>query len=309
MSEKKVSLGRKLRLDMSRNYQVYLMALPAVILLFVFAYVPMYGITIAFTKYRPYLGFLGSEWVGLKHFTDFFASVFAWRLIRNTLLLSVYSFIFGFPLPIILALTLNEVRNRYFKRITQTISYMPYFISTVVICGMMREFFSYEGVITQIFSLVTGSAPTNLLGDPANFRTIFVVSSLWQHMGWDSIIFLAALANVDQQLYDSAKIDGAGRLKQLQHVTLPGITPTIIILMILSVGSLLAINDSKILLLYSPMTYETADVIGTYVYRRGIRQSDYSFATAVGLMNTVVNFLLLIFANWFSRKTAEHSLW
>ena len=186
---------------------------------------------------------------------------------------------------------------------------MPYFISTVVICGMMREFFSFEGVITQIISQFLNVEPTNLLGDPANFRTIFVASSLWQHVGWDSIIFLAALSNVDQQLYDSAKIDGAGRMKQLRYVTLPGITPTIIVLMILNVGSLLAINDSKILLLYSPMTYETADVIGTYVYRRGIRQSDYSFATAVGLMNTVVNFLLLVFANWFSRKTTEHSLW
>lgn len=309
MLTKKLSFKQRLRLDMSRNYQAYLMAVPAIVLLFIFAYVPMYGVVIAFNKYRPFLGILGSEWVGLQHFKDFFASVFAWRLIRNTVVLSFYAFLFGFPLPIILALLLNEVRNRTFKRITQTISYMPYFISTVVICGMIREFLAYDGVITQILVRYFDFAPVNLLGDPQNFRAIFVSSTLWQSLGWNSIIYLAALSNVDQQLYDSAKVDGAGRLKQLWHVTLPGIVPTIVILLILSVGSMLALNDQKILLLYSPMTYETADVIGTYVYRRGIRQSDYSFATAVGLMNTTVNLLLLIFANWFSRKTTEHSLW
>lgn len=300
---------RTLREDLKSNYQVYIMILPAIILLFIFSYIPMYGIIIAFKNYRPKLGFLGSPWIGFQHFVNFYESAFFWRLIRNTFLLSIYSLLFGFPLSIMLALLINEVKNKTFKRTVQTISYMPYFISTVVICGMIKAYLSQDGFISQIVSYITGNAPYNLLGDPKHFRTIFVVSDLWQSIGWNSIIYLAALSGVDQELYESAWIDGAGRLRQLWHITLPGIAPTIVILLILSVGSLLSVNDAKILLLYTPMTYETADVIGTYVYRRGLIQSDYSFATAVGLMNTLVNLLLLVFANWFSRVTTEHSLW
>lgn len=300
---------KELRKDLSRNYQAYLMILPAIILLFIFTYIPMYGIIIAFKKYRPALGFIDSPWVGLEHFKSFFNSVFAWKLIRNTFLLSFYSLLFGFPLPILLAILLNEVRNIAFKRTVQTISYMPYFISTVVICGMLKAFLSYDGFITQLVTYLTNAPPSNLLGDAKNFRTIFVASGIWQSLGWNSIIYLAALTNVDPQLYESAWIDGAGRLRQLWHITLPGITPTIVILLILSIGSILSTDENKILLLYTPLTYETADVIGTYMFRRGILQSDYSSSTAIGLMNTMVNLLFLIFANWFSRITTENSLW
>ncbi len=300
---------KSLKKDLSQNYQAYLMIIPAIILLFIFSYIPMYGIIIAFKKYRPALGFFDSPWVGLEYFKSFFDSVFAWKLIRNTFLLSFYSLLFGFPLPIILAILINEVRNVVFKRTVQTISYMPYFISTVVVCGMLKAFLSYDGFLTQLISYITKSPPSNLLGDAKNFRTIFVASGIWQSLGWNSIIYLAALSNVDQQLYESAWIDGAGRLRQLWHITLPGIVPTIVVLLILAIGQILSVNDSKILLLYTPMTYETADVIGTYVFRRGIQQSDYSLSTAVGLMNTLVNLLFLIFANWFSRITTENSLW
>lgn len=295
--------------DLKSNYQAYLMILPAIILLLIFSYIPMYGIIIAFKDYRPKLGFFGSPWVGLEHFKSFYESVFFWRLIRNTVLLSVYSLLFGFPLSILLALLINEVKSKAFKRTVQTVSYMPYFISTVVICGMIKAYLAEDGFITQVIASIAGRSPGNLLGDPKNFRTIFVVSDLWQNIGWNSIIYLAALTGIDPELYESAWIDGAGRLRQLWHITLPGIRPTIVILLILCIGNLLSINDTKILLLYTPMTYETADVIGTYVYRRGLIGLDYSFATAIGLMNTVINLLLLLFANWFSRATTEQSLW
>jgi putative aldouronate transport system permease protein len=302
-------MGKKIRLDLRRNYQAYLMALPAIVLLFIFAYVPMYGIVIAFTDYKPVLGVFGSKWIGLEHFRNFFSSVFAYRIIRNTLLISAYSFAFGFPLPILLALLLNEVKCRPFKRAVQTISYMPYFISAVVACGILKEFLSYGGLVGKLAGTLFGAAPQSYLSNPAYFRAILIASDIWQAIGWNSIIYLAALASVDVELYNAAKIDGAGRLRQIWHVTLPGIQPTIIVLMILSVGSLLSVEADKILLLYSPSTYETADVIGTYVYRRGLVGSEYGFSTAIGLMNTLVNLMLLMSANWLSRRATGESLW
>lgn len=302
-------MPKKLRLDLKQNYQAYLMAVPAIVLLFIFCYVPMYGIIIAFKDYKPALGILGSPWNGLQYFSDFFSSVFAYRIIRNTVLISLYSFIYGFPLPIMLALLLNEVRSTAIKRTFQTISYMPYFISTVVACGILKEFLSYNGALSSIISGLTGAKTQNYLSNPSFFRTILVSSNLWQSIGWNSIIYLAALAGVDMELYDAAKIDGAGRLRQIWHITLPGIMPTILVLLVLSVGSLLSVESDKILLLYTPMTYETADVIGTYVYRRGLVNAEYGYSTAIGLMNTVVNAALLILANGFSRKTTGESLW
>lgn len=299
---------RRLKLDLQRNYQAYLMVLPSIILIFIFCYIPMYGVLMAFENYRPQLGVLGSEWVGLYHFKDFFTSPHSLNVLRNTVVISVYSLLVGFPFPIILALLLNEVRCQAYKRTVQTISYMPYFISNVVICGMLKSFLAYDGLFNQI-GAVFGMAPKSFLSNPALFPSVIVFSDLWQSIGWNSIIYMAALAGIDPDLYEAAHIDGCGRLRQIWHITLPGIVPTMVTLLILSIGGLLSANSDKILLLYSPLTYETGDVIGTFVYRRGIKGGDFSYSTAVSLFQTVINFLLLIFANWFSNKTTETSLW
>lgn len=299
---------RRLKLDLQRNYQAYLMVLPSIILIFFFCYIPMYGVLMAFENYRPQLGVLGSEWVGLYHFKDFFTSPHSLNVLRNTVVISVYSLLVGFPFPIILALLLNEVRCQAYKRTVQTISYMPYFISNVVICGMLKSFLAYDGLFNQI-GAVFGMAPKSFLSNPALFPSVIVFSDLWQSIGWNSIIYMAALAGIDPDLYEAAHIDGCGRLRQIWHITLPGIVPTMVTLLILSIGGLLSANSDKILLLYSPLTYETGDVIGTFVYRRGIKGGDFSYSTAVSLFQTVINFLLLIFANWFSNKTTETSLW
>ena len=299
---------RRLKLDLQRNYQAYLMVLPSIVLIFIFCYIPMYGVLMAFENYRPQLGVLGSEWVGLYHFKDFFTSPHSLNVLRNTVVISVYSLLIGFPFPIILALLLNEVRCQAYKRTVQTISYMPYFISNVVICGMLKSFLAYDGLFNQI-GAVFGMAPKSFLSNPALFPSVIVFSDLWQSIGWNSIIYMAALAGIDPDLYEAAHIDGCGRLRQIWHITLPGIVPTMVTLLILSIGGLLSANSDKILLLYSPLTYETGDVIGTFVYRRGIKGGDFSYSTAVSLFQTVINFLLLIFANWFSNKTTETSLW
>ena len=299
---------RRLKLDLQRNYQAYLMVLPSIVLIFIFCYIPMYGVLMAFENYRPQLGVLGSEWVGLYHFKDFFTSPHSLNVLRNTVVISVYSLLVGFPFPIILALLLNEVRCQTYKRTVQTISYMPYFISNVVICGMLKSFLAYDGLFNQI-GAVFGMAPKSFLSNPALFPSVIVFSDLWQSIGWNSIIYMAALAGIDPDLYEAAHIDGCGRLRQIWHITLPGIVPTMVTLLILSIGGLLSANSDKILLLYSPLTYETGDVIGTFVYRRGIKGGDFSYSTAVSLFQTVINFLLLIFANWFSNKTTETSLW
>lgn len=299
---------RRLKLDLKRNYQAYLMILPVIILIFIFSYIPMYGVLMAFQNYRPQLGVLGSEWVGFQHFQDFLTSPHSLNVIRNTLVISIYGLAIGFPAPILLALMLNEVRRPMYKRVVQTISYMPYFISTVVICGMLKSFLAYDGVFNVIGSFF-GMAPKNYLSDPALFPSVIVWSDLWQGIGWNSIIYMAALASIDPTLYEAARIDGCNRVRQIWHITLPGIIPTIITLLILSIGGILAANSDKILLLYSPLTYETGDVIGTFVYRRGLKDGDFGYSTAVGLFETLVNFLMLIFANWVSKKTTENSLW
>ncbi len=298
----------RLKRDFRRNGKAYLMALPAIILIFIFCYIPMYGILIAFQNYRPQLGVFGSEWIGLQNFVEFFSSPHANYVIKNTVLISLYSLAVGFPFPIILALLLNEVKSKAFKRTVQTITYMPYFVSTVVVCGIIKSFLGTDGMVNEITKLF-GLSSQNFLSDPKLFPSIIVFSDLWQCLGWNSIIYLAALSGIDQELYDAAAVDGCGRLRQIWHVTLPGIVPTITILLILSIGGLLAANSDKILLLYSPLTYETGDVIGTFIYRQGLKGGRFSYSQAVGLFQTVINFFLLVFANWFSNKTTETSLW
>jgi putative aldouronate transport system permease protein len=268
----------------------------------------MYGLIIAFKEYRPALGFANSPWVGLKHFKNFFGDVYFWRLIRNTFSISGLDILFGFPAPILLALLLNEIKSMWFKRTVQTITYMPYFISLVVACSLVKIYCQSNGIFSQI-SMTFGGEPQNFLMRSSYFYPIYIISGIWQHIGWNSIIYLAALSGIDQEQYEAAKIDGAGRFKQMFHITLPGLLPTITILFILRMGGILNVGYEKILLLYSEAIYEVADVISTYVYRKGILNASYSYSTAVGLFNSVVNIFFLVLANTISKKTTESSLY
>lgn len=302
------SLRATIGSDLRRNKLLYLMVLPVIAYYLIFDYGPMYGLQIAFKDYSPGDGILNSPWVGFRHFTDFFSSYYFWRLIRNTLLLNGYELIFGFPAPIVLALLLNELRRQMFKRVVQTITYLPHFISIVVVVGMMVDFLARDGLVNQLLSSI-GVASKSYLSEPEWFRFIYVSSGIWQQVGWGSIIYLAALSNIDPTLYEAAKVDGAGRWKQMIHITVPGIMPTIIILLILKMGSMLSVGSEKILLMYNPLTYDTADVISTFVYRKGILEADFSYTAAVGLFNAVIAFALLILSNSISKRVSETKLW
>jgi putative aldouronate transport system permease protein len=268
----------------------------------------MTGIIMAFQKFNIAKGIFGSEFIGLENFKNFFSSYYCWRLIKNTFLISSLDLIFNFPAPIIFALLLNEIRNRRFKKTVQTISYLPYFLSVVVMCGLVIDFCRTDGIVSTIYSTITGREEINLLGYAQYFRPIYILSNIWQGLGYGSIIYMAALANVDQQLYEAAVMDGAGRWKQTLHITLPSIAPTIVVLLILRMGSILDVGYEKVMLLYNPATYQTADVISTFVYRKGFIDSDYGFSTAVGLFNSIINLVLLLITNYISRKTNETSL-
>jgi putative aldouronate transport system permease protein len=298
---------KSVRRDFRMNWQIYLLALPIIAYFITFSYIPMAGVVMAFERFNPKLGYFKSPWIGLDNFKDFFGSYYFWRLLRNTFLISFLSLLFSFPMPIIFALLLNEIRNRYFKKTIQTLSYLPYFISMVVIAGLIKDFTDSDGLITMMV-VSLGGTQRNLLSDPDLFRTIYVGSEIWQGIGFGSIIYLAALSGVDQELYEAAIIDGAGRWKQTWHITLPGIMPTIIIMLILRMGSLFSVGFEKIILLYNPMTYETADVISSFTYRKGLLEANYGYSTAVGLFNSVINFGMLLVANWISRKYSETSL-
>jgi putative aldouronate transport system permease protein len=303
------SLWRKaVSRDFTQNKYKYLMALPVVIYFILFAYKPMYGLIIAFQNYRPSLGFARSPWVGLRHFLNFFNDVYFFRLIRNTFTLSFFSILFGFPAPIILALLLNELKNIVFKRVVQTITYMPYFISIVVVCSLIRIYSATNGIFSQI-AVFFGGEIKNYLTIGKYFMPIYVVSGVWQTIGWNSIIFLAALAGIDPEQYEAATIDGAGRFRRMLHITLPNLLPTIMVLFILRMGSILNVGFEKIILLYNESIYEAADVISSYVYRRGILGAAYSYTAAVGLFNSLVNVVFLVTANKLSRKFTESGLY
>jgi putative aldouronate transport system permease protein len=302
------SLARTIAKDFKMNKIVIFMAIPVVAWYFIFHYMPMGGLIIAFKNFSPAKGIWGSNWAGLQHFTDFFQGYYFWRLMKNTLLISIYQLVFGFPAPILLALLLNEVRQRLFKKAIQTITYLPHFIAMVVICGMIVDFTSKNGVINDMIFWLGGERVSFLL-QPQYFRLIYVSSDIWREIGWGSIIYLAALSGIDQQLYEACRMDGGGRWRQFKHITLPGITPIIVILLILNIGRLMSEGSEKVILLYNPATYETADIISSYVYRRGLIESNYSFSAAVGLFNSVINCLLIFSANWISRKVNETSLW
>lgn len=302
------SFGRRMQKDLKRNRALYLLIIPVVAYYFIFCYVPMYGVIMAFQDYEIGLGVIGSEFVGFKHFAAFFNGAYFGRLMKNTLTISFASLIFGFPMPVILALMLNEVRKNWFKRTVQTITYMPHFISLVVMVGIMKEFTSVDGIIGAVYARITGSE-LSMMSNPSCFVPLYVASNIWQGAGWDSIIYLAALAGIDMELYDACKIDGGGHMRQLMTVTLPGILPTIVTLLILRIGGILNVGYEKIILMYNSLNMETADVISSYVYRKGLQELDWSYGTAVGLFNSVINILFLVFANYISRKTVETSLW
>jgi len=299
---------RTIRTDLRRHWSIYLMALPVIAYYAIFQYGPMYGLQIAFKDFQPTKGIAGSPWVGFEHFRSFFNGIYFWRLIKNTLLINAYDLLFGFPAPIVLALLLNEIRGRFFKRFVQTVSYLPHFISIVVVAGMMADFLSRAGLVNQILSAF-GMTPVDFLKEAGWFRFLFVSSGIWQSVGWGSIIYLAAITTIDSTLYEAARIDGAGRWKQTLHVTLPGIMPTIAILFILQMGHMMTVGSEKVLLLYNPLTYSTADVISTYVYRKGVLEASYSFTAAVGLFNSVVSFILIVAANSATRRLGDNKLW
>lgn len=305
---RRLSWSSRIVKDFLLNKYLYLMMVPVLVYYIVFHYAPMYGAIIAFKDYTPVKGIMGSEWVGLAHFRDFFGSYYFWRILKNTLIISAYSICFEFPAPILLAILINEVRNAAFKRVVQSITYMPYFISLVVICGMIKDFTNSGGIINTIFVYFGGDGQA-MLQKPEMFRSIYIISEIWQKIGWESIIYIAALMSIDQEQYEAARIDGAGRWKQIMYITLPGIMPTIVIMFILRMGNLLNVGFEKIILLYNPITYETADVISSFVYRKGLLEFAWSYSSAVGLFNSVINLMLLITANYVSRKVNENSLW
>ncbi len=292
------------------SYPLLLMFVPVFIYYVCFRYIPLLGaLIISVKKYQPALGLMGSKWVGLDYFNQFTHSVFFWRLIRNTLAINFLQILLGFTAPIILALLLNEIGKRPFKRLVQSVTYLPNFISSVVVVGIVVVFLSpTTGVVNSIISKL-GMEKINFLTEPSYFWIIYTLMVIWQTTGYSAIIYLASLTGINPELYEAAKIDGAGRWSQLWHITLPGISPTIVILLLMRLGSLLEVGYETIILLYNPSVYSTADVISTYVYRRGILNGDYSFASAVGFFQSIIGLILVITANKLAKKYTETSLW
>lgn len=296
------------RKGLRRTKYLQLMLIPGLIYYFIFHYIPMYGVIIAFKDFNLRAGIMGSEWVGFEHFISFFNYPFFGRLIRNTIVLNVLSLVWSFPMPILFALMLNELRAGVYKKMVQTVSYLPHFISTVSIVGILFLILSPEsGAINRLITMF-GGEPIYFMAEIKWFRTIFVSSGIWQSIGWDAIIYLAALTAVSPELYEAARIDGASRLKQMWHITLPTIRSTITIMLILRIGQLMNSNTDKVLLMQNPITYEVSDIIGTYAYRRGLIGVEYSFGSAVGLFNSAINIALLFIANTLSKKFTESSL-
>ncbi len=306
-SPAKVKRGLKFKKIFS-NYQLYLFLLPALIYFIVFHYLPMYGILIAFKDFVATKGIMGSPWVGFKHFERFFESFQFWTLIKNTLGLSLVQLIVGFPLPIFLALMLNQIRSEKYKRFVQTVVYAPHFISVVVLAGMIFVFFSNNGLINNII-LLFGGDPISFMAKPEWFKPLYIASGVWQETGWAAIIYLAALAGVSPELHEAAVMDGANKWQRILHVDIPAIMPTAVILLILSVGGIMNIGFEKAYLLQTPMNQPSAEIIPTYVYKMGLQQAQYSFAAAVGLFNAVINLILLIAVNKFAKKLSGTGLW
>lgn len=292
-----------------RDRELLLLFIPCILFYVIFRYGPLYGLIIAFKDYSVFTGVLGSDWVGLKHFIKFFGNQDFWMLFRNTLLLGFYTLVFGFPFPILLAVLLNEVRVQWFKKSVQTLSYLPAFLSVVIISSMIIDFLSpTSGLLNQLLAAL-GFEKKYFLADSGWFRPIYVISEIWGTVGYESIIYLAAIAGISPTLYEAAKVDGATRFHMIRHITIPGLMPTMLIMFILKTGSMIRVGYEKVLLLYNPMTYNVADVFSTYVYRKGLLESNYSYAAAVGMFEALVAMVMLLGANAVSRKIGGKGLW
>lgn len=305
----KQSFIKKIIKTVKKDYQLYLLALPAIVYFILFHYWPMYGVQIAFKDFIAVKGITGSPWVGFKHFERFFTSFQFWRLMKNTLGISIYQLVAGFPIPIIMALLLNQTRNKRFKKVVQTVTYAPHFISVVVLTGMMYIFLSpRNGIVNQFIGLF-GKNSVFFLGDPKYFKSVFVFSGVWQNAGWGSIIYLAALSGINPELYEAAKVDGATKLQTIWNIDIPGIMPTAVILLIMNVGRIMDVGFQKAYLLQNSLNVEASEIIATYIYKIGLLQSQYSYSTAIGLFNTIINIILLVSVNKIAKKVSDTSLW
>ncbi|GIO37077.1 sugar ABC transporter permease [Paenibacillus antibioticophila] len=300
--------GNRLIRQILSRYDLYLMLLLPITWYLLFHYGPLYGLQIAFKNFNPGKGILGSSWVGFDNFQRFFDSYYFWRLLWNTLSINLISLLVAFPIPIMLALLINEIRSKRYSKLLQNITYIPHFISVVVIVGILTVLLSTNGPINMLIQALGGS-PTRFMESAEWFKTIFIGSNIWQNMGWQSIIYIAALSGINPQLYEAAKIDGASRMRRIWHVSLPGIIPTIVILLILDIGQFMNIGFEKILLMQNNLNLESSDVISTFVYTTGILKGEYSYTAAIGLFNSLINLTLLLLVNRFARKTSETSLW
>ncbi len=299
----------QMRLSQIRSdTELYIMMIPSIVLAVVFSYFPLYGITLAFKKFSVTAGLLGGQWVGFKYFIQFFEDPFFFRIIRNTVLLNILGLLFCFPIPILFSLLLNEIKSSKAKRLIQSISFLPYFISTVVIVGLLMKLFANDGMVNQFLEAV-GVPRKMFFSDPAYFRSLFLGSGVWRNLGYNAILYIAALTAIAPELYESAELDGANRFQKILYITIPGIMPTVRILLILEIGNMMSVGLEKVYLMYNPSIYETADVIATYTYRRGLENAEYSYSTAVGLFNSVCNFILLIAANRISKHLSNEGIW
>ncbi len=303
-------MTKKIAKYFEKNWQLWIMLLPAMIYILIFCYVPMYGVQLAFKEYSFSKGFLGGDFVGLKYFKQYFESNMFWPTLKNTFIIAVTGIIVGFPAPIVLALIINQLRNQKWKKFVQTIVYIPYFISVVVLVSMINILFANgSGVISNFFKAIHLVNPSvNIIGSSSTFLPLYVLTGVWQSMGWNSIIFIAALSSVDTQLYDACKVDGANRWQTMIHIDIPALIPTIMILLILNMGGILNVGFDKIFLMQNSTNLGVSQVISTYVYDVGVKSSQFSFGTAVGLFNTVINFICLVVTNWISRRTTGSGL-
>ncbi|WP_339845260.1 ABC transporter permease subunit [Paenibacillus sp. FSL W7-1088] len=293
----------------NRNKALWLLFLPCLLYYLIFRYAPMFGLVITFKDYNLFKGIWASDWVGFKYYRMFLENPDFWPLMKNTFLLGLYKLVFGFPAPILLAILLNEVRKAAFKRFVQTVSYLPHFISNVIVASMVIMFLSPTGGLINNLLAGIGIGPINFMNEPGLFRGIYVLSEIWQHIGWETIIYLAALTAIDPQLYEAADMDGASRLRKIWHVTLPGISPAIVITLILNIGKVLEIGFEKVFLMQNPAIYDTADIISTYVYRVGMVQGNFSYGASIDLFMGVISLIFIYTANWLSRRLSETSLW
>lgn len=299
---------QRFRRAFKNDWQIYLLLLPSMVMVFIFCYLPLYGIQIAFKDYKAVLGITGSPWVGLKNFTDFFGAYYFKRLLANTFLLNLYNLLWGFPIPILLAILLNQFERERFKKFTQTIIYVPHFISTVVMAGMLYLFLSpTNGMVNHLITSLGGES-IYFMVEPGWFRTLFVATDIWQHAGWNTILYIATLTGIDPGLYEAATIDGASKLQKILHIEIPHLLPIAVMMLILNCGSLLASNTDKALLMQTSGNMATSDIIGVYVYQMGLGKAQFSYTTAIGLSINVINFVTIMFVNWISRKLSSTSL-